>query len=236
MKTVAIPVLAAILVVSSAVEVASQRRVGAVHGRRGVAAGRWYRAGGYGGYPYGGFGGGAVSAVGDARRGFSEVVRAQGEAAETASRARINNEQARSSYLDNRLKYIQIKQERERLGKAVRADYYAKKRESVQRYLASKRSKQPPRLSPGQLDPATGKLTWPNTLLADEYSKYRKQLDEVFELKSYTNATSDIATKITSLTKQMKNELKKHIRKMPPTEYISARRFLDKLANEAIPV
>ena len=92
-----------LLLVSDSFQLNAQRRPGTgLLGRTRVGApavrGRWYRAGagyGLGIGPYG-YGGGAVNAAGDAARGFSEVIRARGEAEESASRARINNAEARA--------------------------------------------------------------------------------------------------------------------------------------------
>ena len=83
-------------------ELLAQR--GRVAGRSAVRIGarnygRWYAN------PYGwGWGRGfqGTSAVGDARRGAAEMMRAQGENRQATAKAMIDYEEARSKYIDNK--------------------------------------------------------------------------------------------------------------------------------------
>lgn len=222
-KLMPILVVAATLTISETCE--AQIRAGA-----GVAASRWYRpAGGY--YGPAGYGYSSTPVEG-ARRGQADVIRARGEAAESVSRASINIQEAKSKYIDNAAKWTETYWQRKRLGQAEIASDFARKRERTNRYLANKKSGAPPRLSPSQLDPTTGKLYWPEALLADEFTRNRKKLEELFLLRTHTSSTTDLAREVHTTARSMQSRLKSNIRKMQPHEYIAARKFLESLAYE----
>jgi hypothetical protein len=163
---------------------------------------------------------------------MSEVIRSRGEAAESASRAINNYEDARSKYIDNKYKWTQTYWERKRLGQAEQAKDRAKALETRDRRMALRKPKTPPRLSPSQLDPATGKLSWPEVLTDDQYVTGRTKLDELFLLWAHTSTTTGLARDIRETTDEMKSQLKNNIRQLRPDEYIAARKFLDALAYE----
>jgi hypothetical protein len=72
--------------------------------------------------------------------GLADVIRAEGDAARSFSEARINNEHARSLFLENSVKVIQARQERKFLFEAKRAEHYARKRAARDVYLAKRRA------------------------------------------------------------------------------------------------
>jgi hypothetical protein len=195
---------------------------------------RWYRppvvvgpgySYGYGGY-YGGY-----SPVEGYQRGMADVIRARGEAAENVSRARINNEEARSKYLDNKLKWTEIYWERKRLGEAELAKDYAKARERREYWKETTRDRTPETLHPSQFNAQTGDLEWPEALQGAIYANSRKEIEAELQLQATTGTTAN-AGKIRTLARQMQDELKDHIREMSSNEYIAARKFLDRLVNQ----
>ena len=191
----------------------------------------WYRGGvGYG--SYGGYGGYASNPVEGARYGLADVIRASGEAAESTTRAMGNYEDARSKYIDNKMKWTETYWQRKRLGESERRKDYDAKRKSRDAYLAKKGSGYPPRLTTSELDPSTGKIYWPQALLDDAYSEYREQLDEIFVLGAHTGSLSQHGQQIHELSRAMQDELKKHIRSLQANDYIHARKFLESLAFE----
>lgn len=205
-----------------------------------VGVGRWYQprgfVGGYG-YGWGGWSQGSSTVAEGQARGMAEVIRAQGEASEAEARARLTREEARSKHLENKKKsaetYYAMK-ERHR-------QYQQEKRQLKRERAAAGRAKleatTTPRqrgLGPDDFDPVTGTINWPDTLLGDEYTQYRTQLDELFEHHALTSGAVDDATleQIQSIAKEMRAELKKSIRELSSTDYIAARKFLDALAYE----
>jgi len=190
----------------------------------------WYRTPyrrSYGFYPYG------FHYVSPAE-GMAQVIRAQGNAAESYSKAAINNQEARSKYLDNKQKYFNMRQDMKRKGEAARKEYYAQKRAAREKRNAGKRiAPRPSRLSDSQLDPNTGKIYWPDELKNDHYKKERDIIDEAYILRNaYSHKTTDSQRRVEQATKDMLQTLKSRIRDIPSGDYISARRFLELLQND----
>lgn len=196
----------------------------------------WYRPYGPYAYPpqpsYGtAYYGAGYSPVEGYQRGLADVLRSSGEAAERISRARINNEEARSKYLDNKLKWTEIYWQRKRLGEAQLARDHAEDRARRQKWMAANRDRQPEVLLPSQYDPRTGYIDWPETLQDPIYSNYRQQIEEQLDLLA-SSGTSDNMAKVRSLARQMQSLLKERMREMSANEYIGAHKFLDRLVNQ----
>lgn len=164
-----------------------------------------------------------------AMRGFSEVVRARAEAARAWSQALINYEEARSRYLENRQKWFETYLARKRIAEAYRAEREAKRR-PIRRTAAARQRRAVPRLSASEVDFATGRLRWPKTLEGGEYAEHRRQLEEAFVLLAHTGSPAGLSEDAYSAVRAMRAELLTHIREMPTSEYIAARRFLEALA------
>lgn len=192
-----------------------------------VAPGAGYRRYGYGGYGYGG-----GTAAGNYAQGMASVISATGEATEAVSRASINNEEARSAYIDNQKKWTETYFEKKRINEQFRDAEYAKDRQARDKYLAERTSGIPPRLTPSQLDPATGHIVWPNALRAEAFAPQRKQIEELVLLRNITSTTTDVAAQLHTAARAMQADLKGRIGTMSPNEYIPARKFLDSLAYE----
>jgi hypothetical protein len=200
---------------------------------------RWYRAPGVAlgagmyaagaGYGYG-YGGGYSPY---SQQGMADVIRARGQAAEDYSAARINNEEARSKYLDNKLKWTEVYWERKRLGEAELAKDYAEDRARREKYLEANRGRKPETLPPSQFDAQTGGLEWPDPLQAAIYADYRQQIEAELQLQANTGTSSN-STKIRNLAREMQGVLKDHIKDMSPNDYIASRKFLDRLVNQVV--
>lgn len=189
----------------------------------------WAMRYGYG-YPYG-YGG--VTPYGDARRGMADLVRARGYATEQYSKALLNQEEARSKYLENQQKWLQMYHERRRLGEERQEQRNKEIRESRERYLAYLRSQEPDRLSPSQLNPNSGKLDWPEALKASAYNTLRSDLEGLFTVRAKTGANSGLKREIFEKSREMLLLLKSRIEITPASDYIAARRFLDVMASES---
>ena len=187
----------------------------------------WFNGYG-GGFGFGGgFGGG--TAEGNELMGMSTVIRSAGEYNMMTSQAGVNVEEARSKYLDNRAKwteqYFQMRETRSAID-AQRKEAARQSREA--QYAASKAA--PPRPEwPVGLDPVTGHISWPDSLMADEFAMPRKELDQLFELRAKTSQASGTTTKIRSATQELSRTLRSQVQKIPANEYMSARKFIDEL-------
>jgi hypothetical protein len=182
---------------------------------------------GYGGYGYG-YGGG--TAAGNYMYGMSNVIRAEGQYNLLTSMAGVNNEEARSKYLDNKKKWQENYLQGQEQHQKMEAERFARSKHSSEALAAAATSDLPRKLSPDALDPVTGRITWPEALLADDYAAPRKELEQLFELRAKTTHTAGTSEKIRAATARLSDMLRKNIQNIPANEYVAARKFLDNLA------
>ncbi len=103
--------------------------------------------------------------------------------------------------------------------------------EDLARYAETRR---PDRLSPSELDPITGEISWPMVLQADRYAWYRGRLDGLFLEWARSDQLSPTShLKIDRMTKAVLAELRKQVRAVPQMDYVAAKRFIRSLAYEA---
>lgn len=144
----------------------------------------------YGNQPYyNGYGGGyhASTAAESYSRGLSSVIQAQGEKNLMDSEARKNNEQARSAYLDNRVKSVETYwKRREIYNEQTEEKLYKASLERQQRLAKVKLTD----ISPQELNPSTGAVTWPSLLASDRYDPFRGPLEELLAKRSQYGALS----------------------------------------------
>lgn len=203
----------------------------------------WY---GYGGGYYTGNWGG----WGDTQ---SSLIRAQGQAQLDKSKSMVNYEEARSQYLDNQKKLADTYVARQKAQRAYNQERAAMEKEQAEKRDAEmqkrkeqnearRKSGQPvyyeagftdsgATLSATQLNPATGKISWPEALMSSEYAASREKMQQLFTLRDSTGATSEISQEIYTEAQKMKSQLRGNIREMLPNDYLSARRFIEGLAN-----
>ncbi len=181
------------------------------------------------------------------------LVRAQGQAMESQSKAMVNYQEANSKYLDNQKKLAETyvarqKAQRESMHEQAQIkemqaqqrqaaiDAQAEKNRKLQEsglspYYNAASSQDKETLNSSQLNPATGEISWPEALTGEEYEASRKKMQELFSLKNSTGVTSSLTREIESEAIVMKNILRGQIRTMLPNDYLSARGFIEGLAN-----
>jgi hypothetical protein len=177
----------------------------------------------YGGYGFGG------TVEGDYLLGMSTVIRAAGEYNLYTAKAGVNNEEARRRYLDNKRKwtenYFQMRERRQALDSQKREQQRAS-RQTYYASLAAAPSRAP---APEALDPVTGRISWPDLLLASEFEKPRKEIDQLFELRARTSQGAGNTLRIRELTQEMSHILRSQVATTPANDYMAARKFIDKL-------
>lgn len=163
--------------------------------------------------------------------GIANVIRSRGQAARDYSRANINNEEARSRYIDNQLKWTETYFAK----KAINANYVAqessKSRQSRESYQSRRPPGAPPRLSLSQFDPITGEIFWPEGMTSPEFRLPLQPVEQLFMLRASAQAPG-IVTEIRNSVAKLRDELRNRIGDMAPSEYLAARKFLDSLAYE----
>jgi hypothetical protein len=180
----------------------------------------------------GGWGGGYHSSTLEEgiQRGYADVVRSRGMANLMNSEAAINLQEADKKYLENRLTATQTYFEMRRYNQEARRAERSSPLSNEQ-YVRLARQQAPGRLSVSQLDPFTGKITWPAGLRRPEYDKLRGEIDSLF--LAHATGTDLAVDEITALTDALLAELKANLSTFRQTDYIAARNFVTSLAFEA---
>lgn len=132
-------------------------------------------------YPYyDGYDGGyhASTAAEGYARGMSEAIRAQGDKNLRDAQAADIGEDARSKYIDNRLKATEAYWERKKIYDQNMAEQrYAEAQ--VRREHRARNMLGP--ITNSDLDPTTGEVHWPMICRDDQYAEYREPLTQLFE-------------------------------------------------------
>lgn len=182
---------------------------------------------GYGWYEYGG------TAAGDYARGAAEMIHAAGEQNLRNSEAAKNYEDARSKYFDNRLKGTQTYFELRKMNRAYRNAERPPRLSTEAAYRIARESA-PDRPTTSQLDPKTGKITWPVALTVDAYSADRRLLERLFADRAFTGrADGEVYFEIKAAINRLLVQLKANVKTLSPDEYLAAKKLLQGLAYEA---
>ena len=173
-------------------------------------------------------------------RGLSEVTRARSQAAIDSADARIRRAEARSRELDNRLKatktYFEMRNinREQRFGtQEERAE--RRRRNNERRYAAAARRGDPNQLDYDQLDPVTGKISWPRALRSEAFDELRERIDELFAQRASYGGQASAETRyaIKDAMDDFEDALRAEIRNIPTQQFLDARRFIRALAYQA---
>ena len=93
----------------------------------------------------------------------------------------------------------------------------------------------PDRLTPAQYEPATGKLTWPASLMGAEFAAERAQVEEAFAKRTAKDAGPDSAfyDEVRGLTEKMLGKLRQKTSEMSSLQFIAGKKFLMGLKYES---
>jgi len=172
----------------------------------------------------------ASTAAEGAARGAADVIQAAGAANLMNSAAMINVEQARSQYIDNRLKgtktYFEMKQYNKDYRKANE-----KPRPTSEQLFRLAKDATPKKLTPQELDPVTGQISWPEALKSNDYSRSREELEALYAQRAESSGklTLEQFSAIRASIAAMRETLKGKAREMPPQVFSSANTFIRKL-------
>ena len=100
------------------------------------------------------------------------------------------------------------------------------------KWLANRVSGAPARLAPSQFNSSTGGITWPEALQEDDFASGRKRIEELLALRAHAGGGTKVSHELRLKADDMLTILKQHMAELAPSEYISARKFLDSLSYE----
>jgi len=166
----------------------------------------------------------------DPARGYADVVRSYGMNHLLNSKATKTYEEARREYLENRLKatktYFDMRRYNEEARRAERSTPL-----SMEQYVRLARQQAPSRLSVSQLDPFTGKVSWPTVLQRPEYDEFRGSIDTLFSVRASGAVLS--YGEIDKACEQFLAALKRDVETFDQKDYILAKNFVQSLAYES---
>lgn len=224
---------AALLTVSVAVAQQNQRPDGSTY-----TPGTFYPPYSGGGGYYGGYGGGwgesGGTVAGNYLTGLSRTIRAQGQYNLDTSAATINLAEARKREIDNRKQWTNTYFEMRKINRAYR-DAARRPRGTPETWVRLAQEAAPNRLSPGELDPVTGRIAWPPGLMGNEFKSDREKLDPLFADRALKHGAIGVEThaRIRDNIDQMFANLKARIRQYNTNQYLASRNFLTSLRYEA---
>jgi HEAT repeat protein len=173
-------------------------------------------------------------------RGMAALIEAQGRYNLLTARAAAHAEEARRLHIENHLKATQTYFDMRRANEAYQAEQKAQQESRRSKRFAETaklppQPKKPTRLTASQLDPATGKITWPEALKTEDFAKFRDNLDTLFKQRAESGGEfgPESQFKVEQVTTAMLEELRKHIRDLRTVDYLAAHKFINALADEA---
>ena len=185
----------------------------------------------------GGWGGGYhASTAGEGyMRGMGDLVRSAGAANLLNSEAAVNYEDARSRYLDNRLKGTETYFEMKRVNREARAGTDFRAAPTAEEMFRMNSASKPKELSTADLDPVAGTIAWPHLLQDDMFKADRDTLETVFANRAEHNGhmSRDDSLALQQAGDSMRAKLRSQVRKVSANDYIQANRFLRSLLYEA---
>ena len=165
-------------------------------------------------------------------RGIAAMIYAQGAYNQMTAEAMILAEEARSRNIANREQatatYFAMRESNREARAAERGP-----RASAEQLTRLARQEKPNRLAADELNPTTGRVSWPALLQESEYASHKMELDYVLA-KRAVNGKIGLEEQARALqaTQAMLAELKEHVREVHPMEYTAARQFIERLAYE----
>lgn len=178
----------------------------------------------------------ASTAEEGALRGWADYWRGVADLQYRLSIARINNEAARTHYLDNVRKGLQTWWERPSLRRQALASSAAP-RPTPEQIAKFARDRAPTPLADSQYDDTLGTLYWPPELQRGLFADERTRIDLLLAERAARPQDSGLGTdnyvRIRETTEEMKEKLKGNVGAFTPMEYIAAKRFLTGVEFEA---
>jgi hypothetical protein len=184
----------------------------------------------YGGGSMYGYGGGVGStAAGSSMTGMANVISAKGDYNLSTSAAAVNMTQAQKNEIQNRELYTNTYFDMRATNKQAR-EAEEGPHPTAEQIARVAHEYAPKPLSPGEVNPVTGKLSWPSALQMDIFAPARAEFQKLFG--SYSQlGTLNYAdqTKARQIIEGMNAQLKGIVRTIPPTDYATCKTFLKSL-------
>ncbi len=183
-----------------------------------------------GGYGWGG--GHASTAEQGMMDGMASMMQAAGSRNLMNAQAAGFVEDARRKNIDNRMYGTDAYFQMRKTNREARAAEAVPKatQEDLARYA---RQRAPARLSPSELDPLTGTISWPTVLREDDYKAYRDQLEMLYQERAASGSlTGSKRGEVQQVIGGLQADLKKNLPNYAPQDYVQAKKFIEGLNYE----
>ena len=179
----------------------------------------------------GGFGGTAASA---AMMGYAAIMRAQGMQNLYNSQAAINWEKAKTAEIQNRLLWTETYFKMRQVNHDMRLAERGPPVSSAEMAKIAHEAVVPP-LDDTQLDPATGRISYPEALRDHAYDGLREDVDAFFARRSASHGSVDFndLQQVETILDLLHAELLGNLPRYAAGDYGHAVTFIEQLKNEA---
>ena len=165
--------------------------------------------------------------------GEAEVIRSIGEFNRNTSEALINVEEAQRQAIENHQRRVETRYELKRQWRERQNARLSRRRPQA----GGEESPRPSevRLDDDEFNRVTGEIVWPEVLLDPQFADYRIAFEQMFAdpTSKESGAGTNLHRDVNELAKYMKEQLKLQIEYMAPADYVAAKKFIDRLCNEA---
>jgi hypothetical protein len=161
-------------------------------------------------------------------RGVADGMRAVGEMQYNFSLARINNQEAYSRYLDNRLKAVATYFDMRKLNREARAEERGQ-RATAEDLARIAKMRAPARLAAYHFDAARSRLVWPEVFHHPYFAEEREMIDRLMGARAGAGPES---REIQRIAAAMTDKLTAVVHNIPPGEYAAAKKFVTSLQFE----
>ena len=169
------------------------------------------------------------------QRGAADIIRSAGQYNVRTSEAAKNWTEVQSRLYENRVKAAQSFVEMKNIQEAYRQSR-RKPRPTSEQLIRMAKMEVPKPLSASELDPVTGKISWPLELTADEYAPVRSRVEALFaeraavngkiNLNQYKAIINDLEEMKTLLVDRLKRK------EVLPEDYTKAIKFIKQLRQQ----
>jgi hypothetical protein len=149
------------------------------------------------------------------------------------SAALINYQQARSRYVDNQVKWQQAYHVMRRSAENFWEQDRQTRAAVRDRWIASRGSGAPVRLTAAELHPKSGQIRWPDALQLPAFAQARGRIEDLMEARAQSTVSIGASQQLHQNLKELSHNLRSEIHQIPPHEYMQARKFLDSLMFES---
>lgn len=165
-------------------------------------------------------------------RGVAAAIHAQGQYNRMAAQAMVLAEQARALRIQNCELAANTRFSMREANQQARARTRRPRITGEQAEQMAAKAK-PNRLSPQELNPRSGHVSWPPALEAEEFCQSRQQMESLLARRAADGRLgADDMARANDAVRLILSTLRGRIRAMRPMEYTAARRFAEQLAYE----